>query len=109
MHPERNRKPQWKMLNVIALLAAVGLVLEHGLHLTPVGHEITLVAIVIVTYGLMAKWASANAAALEDLNAKTHQEQSRDPAVFGTRECPTYTQARFREALSFYRHEAPHK
>ncbi len=109
MNPQRNCGPRWNRLNLIVLLAVGCLVLEHGLHLTPTGHKVILFVIVGVVYGLMGLWAKANAAALEDLDSEKHREQSRDPAVYGTREYPTCTQARFREVMSFYRHEAPPK
>lgn len=109
MCPKRNRGPRWNRLNLIVLLAVGCLVLEHSVHLTPTGHKVILFVSVGVIYGLMGLWAKANAAALEDLDSKKYREQSRDPAVYGTREFPTCTQARFREVVSFYRHEAPHK
>lgn len=109
MHPKRNCKPRWNMLNLIVLLAVGSLILTHGLHLTPTSHKVMLFVIVVVIYGLMGWWVKANTAALEALDAEKCREQSCDPIVYGTREFPTPTQARFREVMSFYRHEAPHK
>lgn len=107
MRSKRNRRPRWTMLSLILILAVGGLVLEHSLHLTPIGHKIILFLIMVVTYGLMGLWVKTNSAALEDLDAEKHQEQSRDPDVYGTREFPTPAQARFREVVSFYRHVSP--
>jgi hypothetical protein len=107
MRPKRNRGPRWNRLDLIMLLAVGGLILEHGLHLTPTGHKLVLCVIVGVVYGLMGKWVSANAAALQDLDTEKCREQSRDRAIYGTQESPTRVQARFREVMSFYRHEVP--
>ncbi len=107
MYPERNRRPRWNRLYLIVLPAVGGLVLENDLHLTPTGHKLVLVLIVGVVYGWIGQWVGANAAALENLGAEKCQEQSHNPVLFGTREFPTRVQARFREVMSFYRHEAP--
>jgi hypothetical protein len=107
MRLKRDRKPRWKILNLIVLLVLGSLILETSLHLTPLGHKITLFLLVIAVYGLIGGWVKANTAALEDLDAEKYQEQSRDPALYGTRGFPTRTQARFRQALSLYRHETP--
>jgi hypothetical protein len=109
MRSKRDRRPHWSTLNLILLAAVGGLALERGLHLTPTGHEITLLLIIAVIYGLMAAWVTSNAAALEDLDAEEYRKQSRNPAVYGTPESPTSAQAHFRETVSFYRHESPDK
>ena len=109
MRPKRNRGPRWNRLDLIMLLAVGGLILEHSLHLSPIGHRGILSVIVVVVYGLMGLWVKANTATLDTLDAEKCRQQSRDPATFGTQESPTYTQARFREVMSFNRHDAPHK
>jgi hypothetical protein len=109
MRSNRNRRPRWNMLNLILVLAVGGLALEHRLHLTPTGHTIVLILIVVILYGLMGVWVKSNATALEDLDAEEYRKQSRDPAVYGTPEFPTRTQSDFRETVSYYRHESPDK
>ena len=42
MCPKRSHRPRWSTLNLILLLAAGGMVLEHGLHLAPTGHKLIL-------------------------------------------------------------------
>ncbi len=91
------------------LLAVGGLILEHSLHLTPIGHKVILSVIVVVVYGLMGLWVKANTATLDTLDAEKCRQQSRDPVLYGTQEFPTRVQARFREVMSLNRHEAPHK
>jgi hypothetical protein len=107
MRSKRNRKPRWNMLNLIILLAVGGLALEHRLHLTPTGHTIVLILIVVILYGLMGLWVQSNATALEDLDAEDYRTLSRDPSVYGTPEIPTRTQSDFRETVLYYRHESP--
>jgi hypothetical protein len=94
------------VLNLILLLAAGGLFLEHGLHLTPTGHKIVLFLIVLVIYGSMALWVKANAAALQELDEAEYRQRSSDMTVYGTPESPTHTQAHYQEIMSFYRHES---
>lgn len=105
MRSERNRRPRWTLLNLIMMATIGGLVLEHSLHLTPLGHKITLFLIIAVIYGLMALWVKSNAMALEDLGAEEYRKQSRDPSLYGTPMFPTRTQAHFQETVSLYRHE----
>lgn len=109
MYSKRHRKPRWHLLDLILLLAIGCLVLGHGLHLTPMSHKLTLFLIVVVIYGLIGWWIRANSAALEDLEVEKYRAQSRDPSVYGTQAFPTRTQARFREIMSFYRHQSPDK
>jgi hypothetical protein len=109
MGSRRNREPHWNMLYLVLPLAVGGLALEHRLHLTPTGHTIVLILIVVVIYALMGLWVKSNAIALEDLDAEEYRRQSRDPAVYGTPEYPTRTQSDFRETVSYYRHETPHQ
>jgi hypothetical protein len=109
MRSKRDRRPHWSTLNLILLVAGGGLALEHRLHLTPTGHEITLVLIIAVIYGLMGAWVTSNAAALEDLDAEEYRKQSRNPAIYGTPEFPTSAQSHFRETVSLYRRESPDK
>lgn len=109
MRPKRNRGPRWNGLDLIMLLAVGGLILEHSLHLTPIGHKVILSVIVVVVYGLMGLWVKANTATLDTLDAEKCRQQSRDPVLYGTQEFPTRVQARFREVMSLNRHEAPHK
>lgn len=106
MHPKRSRRPRWNTLNLILLLAAGGLFLEHGLRLTPTGHKIALFLVVTIIYGSMALWVKSNAAALQALDDTEYRRQSRDPAVYGTPESPTRTQSHYRDIASFYRHES---
>ena len=106
MRTQRNRKPRWTMLNLIVLGAVGGLVLEHNLHLTPTGHKIILLLIIAAIYGLMGLWVKSNATALEDLDAEEYRKRGRDPAVYGTSQFPTRTQAHFQETVSFYRRES---
>jgi hypothetical protein len=106
MRAQRNRKPRWIVLNLIVLGAMGALVLEHNLHLTPTDHKIILLLIIATIYGLMALWVKSNATALEDLDAEEYRKQSRNPAVFGTPQFPTRTQAHFQETVSLYRREA---
>ncbi|NLF79458.1 MAG: hypothetical protein GX573_27510 [Chloroflexi bacterium] len=96
MCPKRNRRPRWYVLDLIMLLAVGALVLEHSLNVTPIGHKVILSVIVVAVYGLMGSWVKANTATLDALDAEKCREQSRDPAIFGTQEFPTHTQARFR-------------
>jgi hypothetical protein len=106
MRSRKKLKPRWRVLNVITLATIGGLALEHSLHLTPTGHKIILLLIIAVIYGLIGLWVKSNATALEDLDAEEYRKQSRDPAVYGTSQFPTRTQAHFRETMSFYHHEA---
>jgi len=106
MHPKQSRRPHWITLNLILLLAAGGLFLEHGLHLTPTGHKIALFLIVIALYGSMALWVKANAAALQDLDDAECRQRSPDMTVYGTPESPTHNQSHYREITAFYRHES---
>jgi hypothetical protein len=106
MRSQRNRKPRWIMLNLIVLAAGGGLALEHSLHFTPTGHKITLFLIIAVIYGLMALWVKSNASALQDLDDMDYRRRSRDPAVYGTSQFPTRTQAHLQETISFYRRES---
>lgn len=109
MCPKRSHRPRWSTLNLILLLAAGGMVLEHGLHLAPTGHKLILFLIVAVVYGLMGLWVKANTAALQDLDDTEYRKRYSDPAVYGTPESPTRTQSHYREIASFYRHETPDK
>lgn len=109
MRSNRNRRPRWTMLNLIMLATIGGLALEHSLHLTPLGHKITLFLVITVIYGLMALWVKSNATALEDLDAEEYRQQSHDPALYGTPTFPTRTQSHFQETVSFYRHETRDK
>jgi hypothetical protein len=109
MRPKRNRGPHWNVLNLIVLLTVVGMVLEHGLHLTPTGHKIVLLLITIAIYGLMGLWIKSSEVALQDLDDMEYRRQSCDPATYGTVQFPTRTQAYFRNVLSSYRHELPPK
>jgi hypothetical protein len=106
MRAQRNRKPRWIMLNLIVLGAMGALVLEHSLRLTPTGHKIILLLIIAAIYGLMGLWVKSNATALEDLDAEEYRKRSCDPAVYGTSQFPTRTQAHFQETVSLYRRES---
>jgi hypothetical protein len=106
MRSKRNRRPRWSVLNLIMLATIGGLALEPFLHLTPTGHKIILLLIIAVIYGLMGVWVKSNATALEDLDAEEYRKRSRDPAVYGTSQFPTRTQAHFQETVSLYRREA---
>jgi hypothetical protein len=109
MRSGHNRKPHWNTLGLIVLLAIGGLIVGHGLHLTPMDHKITMLLIIAVTYGLIGLWLKANAAALEELDAEECRNRSHDPAVYGTREFPTRTQAHFQQTVSLYHHASPDK
>jgi hypothetical protein len=95
------------MLNLILLVAVGGLVLGHGLHLTPIDHRFILFLIILGIYGLIGLWIKSNAAALQDLGAEEYRKQSRDPEVYGTLRFPTRIQSHFRDVAAFYHHKSP--
>ena len=107
MRSKRNRRPRWNALHLILLVVIGGLMLTHRLHLTSIDHKIVLLLIVVAAYGLMGFWIKSNTEALQELDDAEYRTQSRDPAVYGTRQFPTRTQAHFRERVSFYRHKTP--
>ncbi len=95
MSPKQNRRPGWKVLYQILLLAIGSLALEHMLHLTPIEHKLTLLLIVVVIYGAIGLWLKSNAADLE-------RPESRTPAPYKT---PASTPTSLREGVSFYQRE----
>ncbi|MBI5960853.1 MAG: hypothetical protein HY866_19095 [Chloroflexi bacterium] len=107
MRSNRNRGPRWNRLYLILLVVAAVLVLGHKLHVSPAEHKIILLGTIVVIYVLVGGWIKSNAAALQDIDAEAYQKQRRDPAVYGTAEFPTNTQAHFKHVTSFYRHETP--
>lgn len=109
MRSNRNRRPHWKTLNVILIVAVGLLIAQHTLHFTPTGRKIALCFIVIAIYGWMGLWVKSNATALEDLDAEEYRKQSGNPAVYGTPQFPTRAQSHFQETVSLYRHETPDK
>ena len=109
MHSKRNRTPRWILLNLIMLTAIGGLALEHGLHLTPTGHKITLVLIIAVFYGLMGLWVKSNATALEDRDAEERRRLSHDPTHYRAPALPARKRSPFQETVSYYRRETLNK
>jgi len=109
MYSKQNHTPRWTMLNLIVLVAIGGLALEHNLHLTPVGHKITLFLLVAVLYGLMGLWVKSNATALEDIDTEERRRQSHYPTQYGTSAFPTHRQPHFQETVSYYRRKTMNK
>ncbi len=60
-------RPKWGLLYLTFPLMLALLIVERRLKLSASGHQAALIAIILLTYGLLHWWLKANARALSDL------------------------------------------
>lgn len=85
MRARQYHRPRWNMLALILIVAVCGLAAEHNLHLTPAGHKVALLVIIVVGYGSLGVWVKSNEVALETLDIEADRKQNRDnPELGGT-------------------------
>jgi hypothetical protein len=65
MRSAKPKHPHWNTLYGVMVGVVLVLLLEHHLHLNALGHQITLLLVVLGVYGVIGLWIVANAAALE--------------------------------------------
>ena len=67
-----NRRPKWWLLYLIFPLLFALFMLDHRLKTSTLGHEAVQIGIVVIIYGLIARWLKANSSALSRMDRQRY-------------------------------------
>lgn len=69
----RDFRPKWWQLNLTFPLLIGLFVLERRLQISPRGHQMAQIGIILLVYGLIFWWLKANSAALSKIDSREYQ------------------------------------